>query len=347
MKTNWYINNYSFRIASPILVGIIAYLLILIFFDSVSDLSNNFFSREVLFTILLTLVVFEFNRLLIVILNRKIPVVNNLKKRSLIQVLLSILLTITIVSTLLYFYFIQFVGFTTITTEVITFNTIYILIISLYNMYFFSIVYMRKRDEALVKTEISKRTSVELELKAISNYVNPDFLFSSLEIVIADLHRKGENTEKIISNLADIYRFTLDNQQNELIRLQDEIDNLNRLVDVFSHKYGDAIVTTFLKNGYDDYYLIPGTVQSLFEYAIFSNIITDEIPLTFEITVATDMLIVSYNHNEHLNRDTKSSEKLDMLNNAYSYYNDKGIRIDRDENSVNIMVPLIRVEEEE
>ncbi len=346
MKTNWYINNYSFRLVSAILVGIIAYFLILLFFDSVSDLNDNFFSREVLFVIVLTFIVFELTRLAILFLDRKLSIMANFTLRIYVQLLVTVVSSILVVSLLLYLYFVLFVGFTTITTELITFNGIFLIVVLLYNLYFFSIVYMKKRDEAVVKSEVSKRASIELEMRSFSNYVNPDFLFSSLEIALAELYKKEERVEEIIANLADIYRFTLDNQQTDLVLLNDDIENFRKTVSIFKIKYGKALKTAFLNNTYSTYHIIPGTVQTLFEYAVFSNIITNEIPLEFDITIVSNSLIVSWNSNEHLNITSEPNSKLDALDKAYRYYNRNGIRIDKSEGFVNIMVPLISVEEE-
>ena len=68
-KTIFY-NNPVFRLSAPLLTGIVIYLLILMFFDSVDMLAENFFSREVVFTIGLTYLFFELYRLVIILTNR-------------------------------------------------------------------------------------------------------------------------------------------------------------------------------------------------------------------------------------------------------------------------------------
>ena len=346
MKNNWYINNFAFRISTTLIAGVLVYLLILLFFDSVSEIRENFFSSEVLFVIIVALFVFELNRLLIILLDRKLSVYGKLGVRIVVQLAGSVLITISLVSMLLYMYFVNFVGFTTISTELMAFNIVFAIVAILYHLYFFSIVYMKKHNEAIIKSEVSKRENIELEMKAFSNYVNPDFLFSSLEIVITELHRRNNKVDDLIAGLAEIYRYTLDNQQVELVSLSDDYKNFERIVEIFKIKFGKAISTSFLNNGQTDYHLIPGTLQVLFEYAVFNNIITNEIPLVFDITVVTDNLIVSYKCNDRLVEPDMKNSRLESLERAYKIYNNNGIRVDKSEDFINIMVPLIKVTEE-
>ena len=85
MKKRETYNNPLFRIASPLLFGAVIYVLVLLFFGSVDMLSENFFSREILFVIILTTFFLESQRLVIVILNRTNAFGNSLQTRILLQ----------------------------------------------------------------------------------------------------------------------------------------------------------------------------------------------------------------------------------------------------------------------
>ncbi len=126
----------SFRVVSPLITGILVYMLVLMFFDSVDMLAANFFSREVLFVISLTILFFETNRLVIIFLNRFYSIDRDIKFRIIFQYALSVLFTLTVISLTLYYYFSYIEGFSTIRTELITFNSIFLFAAVFYHLYF-------------------------------------------------------------------------------------------------------------------------------------------------------------------------------------------------------------------
>jgi len=219
LKHNYFLNSITFRVAAPALFGIIIYLLVLMFFDSIQMLQENFFSREVLFIILVTYVFFEGNRLVLVLNNKLFPVEKDLKTRIIAQYLISIFLSVCIISLLLYYYFVNIEGFSTIRTELITFNSIYLFICVFYNLFFFSLVFLNKKNESKVEFELKRKEGLDIELRTFKNQVNPELLFQSLEIIISELHQDKKSADDLIDQLSKIYRFTLDNKNNDLIPL--------------------------------------------------------------------------------------------------------------------------------
>ncbi|MCD4732251.1 MAG: hypothetical protein K8R74_16725, partial [Bacteroidales bacterium] len=113
MKNKYFYNSILFRLTSPVFIGLLTYLLVLMFFDSIDMLLENFFSREVLFIIGLTFLFFEGNRLIILLNNKLFPVNKNLKIRIIIQYVCSFSVTLILVSITLYYYFIYVEGFST------------------------------------------------------------------------------------------------------------------------------------------------------------------------------------------------------------------------------------------
>jgi len=177
MNKKWFYNNLTFRLVSPFVLGVVVYMLVLLFFDSIDQLAANFFGREVLFVVILTFLFLEVNRLIIIILNKIYPLARNFQVRAILQLFVSVALSVLLVSVLLFFYFVRFEGFRTINTELITFNLIYFFAVISYNLYYFSFVLLYKRNTALTDEEAVKKANVELEVETLKNQVNPDFLF--------------------------------------------------------------------------------------------------------------------------------------------------------------------------
>ena len=344
----YFYNSIIFRLAAPPLFGILIYLLILMFFDSVNMLAENFFSREVLFVIFLTYLFFEGNRLAIVILNKIYPVTNDLKLRIIFQYVFSILISIFIVSTVLYSYFTYIEGFSTIRIELITFNSIYLFTCVFYNLFFFSMVFLNKKNESKVNKEKALRENLEIELQSFKNQVNPELLFQSLEVIISELHRDKKSADDLVDNLSKIYRYTLDNKNNDLITLKEEIDSLKPVYRLFKAKYGKSFTLDIeIDDEIKVLNLIPGSLQLLLEYALSENIINEYLPLNFIINNNENSLMVNYKLNKKINEINSVQKRLDFLKGAYSYYSVKGLKIWSEKGNRYFEVPLIEVEDEE
>ena len=346
MKNKWFYNNYSFRLASPLLLGVVIYMLVLLFFDSVGEIITNFFSSEVLFVIFLTFIFLETNRLIIVFLNKINPTEQGVSLRILLQFLISLVLSIIIISLILYFYFIHYVGFSTITTELITFNSIYFFVAIFYNLYYFSILFLYRRNYSKIDHETTLKENLEIEMEAFKNHVNPEFLFQSLETIISELHSDKKLADELINKLATVYRFTLENQYNELVCLKDEINLLRPILNLFKANYKDALQYTIDIASDVEGYVIPGTLQVLFEHAIFQNIVSISIPLNFSVMVVESNLIISYASNRKLKTNERVDSRFNKFQEAYKYYSKKGISVDELNGKVNITIPLLELDEE-
>jgi len=346
MKKYFY-NSIIFRLAAPPLFGILIYLLILMFFDSVNMLADNFFSREVLFIISLTYVFFEANRLVIIALNKFYPVLKDLKLRIIIQYPLSILATILVISASLYAYFFYIEGFSTIRTELVTFNSIYLFTAFFFNLFYFSHVFLNKKNESKVNKENSLRQNLEVELQSFKNQVNPELLFQSLEVIISELHKDKKSADGLINNLSQIYRYTLDKKNDDLVTLKEEVNSLEPFYKLFKTKYGVCFsLDIYIDDEVLGLHLIPGTLQLIMEFALSENIINEYLPLEFTIRNKQNLLLINYKLNKRLSGINTVKGKLNFLFKAYSYYSEKGYKTWKDNGSRHFEFPLIEVEEE-
>lgn len=314
-------------------------------------LLENFFSREVLFIIGLTILFFEGNRLIIILNNKFFPIDQNLKLRIIVQYVCSIIGTVFIVSIILYYYFVYIEGFSTIQTELITFNAIYLLISIFYNLFFFSIVFANKKNETKVNQEQTKNKSLVMELESFKNQVNPDFLFQSLEIIISELYQNKKSADDLINDLSKTYRYTLDNKHNDLVSLKDEIDSLKPVCSIFKARFNNNMdLKVEVDKDKLQLNLIPGTLKLILEFAMSENIISDSLPLTISINAEeNNQLVVQYPLNNKLVSKGSVNDRIKLMYKAYGYYAggtvEKANIVEEDGNR-KFNIPLLEIEEE-
>ena len=346
MNANKFYNNLAFRLAAPILFGVVIYLLILMFFDSVEMLTSNFFSREVLFIIGLTVLFFELNRLVIILINAFHRGTRSFLSRLLTQCLVSFTLTIAAISLALYMYFIYIEGFSTISTELIAFNGIYLFAAVFYHMYYFSIFYLYKQNDELIMAERSEREHLELELNTYKNQINPEFLFLTLEVIIETLHADKKKADELIGHLARIYRYTLDNQKQELVPLSEELTSIEPVLEVFKSKYPNALFFEKDDPPGDEYSMVPGTLLTLIEHAVINNLVSVNMPLDFTIKIGNSEMEVNHSLNERIATKANDLSRISNLVRTYNYLSGKEFRSYTKKRKQHYHIPLLKVEEE-
>lgn len=314
-------------------------------------LLENFFSREVLFIIGLTILFFEANRLIIILNNKLFPIDKNLKTRIIVQYVCSIIGTLFLVSITLYYYFVYIEGFSTIRTELITFNGIYLLIALFYNLFFFSLVFVNRKNEDKVQQEESRRNNLLMELESFKFQVNPDFLFQTLEIIISELYQDKKSADDQINNLSKTYRYTLDNKHNDLIPLKEELNSVSPVCEIFKTKYKKNLsVEIFVDKDKHGLNLIPGTLKQILEYALSESIISESLPLKISIKSSeNNQLIIKYPLNKKLINETPTHQRVKLMFKAYNYYSsdftEKDCFIEED-GYRKFTIPLLEIVEE-
>ncbi|MBN2173424.1 MAG: histidine kinase [Bacteroidales bacterium] len=348
MDRKIFYNSMAFRLSAPVLVGVVIYLLVLMFFDSVESLADNFFSREVMFVIGLTFLFFELNRLAIVMLNYFYPESVSIKGRLVAQYLLSFLVTIAAISSALWAYFTIVEGFTTIRTELITFNGLYIFTAIFYHLYYFSIILLSRQNESRIQKENALRQSIEGEYISFKNQINPGFLFETLEIIISELQGNKKKADDLIDNLAKTYRYILDHKQDELVPLKSELESLDPVEKIFQAKYPGQFSIELKMNdaNLNGVNLVPGTLKMLTEMALTDNIISPALSLSLRISKDDRRLIVEYPDNRKLRMDDPLLERLETFKKTYAIYSEEGLTAGSENGYRIFKVPLIEIEEE-
>ncbi len=348
MKKKLFYNDIGFRLIAPTMFGLVIYLLVLMFFDSIEMLTDNFFSREVLFTIGLSYLFFELNRLVIVFCNRYFKDQRSLKLRILFQYSISALLSIAAITYALYLYFVHVEGFSTIQTEIITFNSIFIVVAIFYHLFFFSLIYLNKKNDAKVEKELNERANLETELQAYKYQINPDLLFQSFEIIIAELYNDKDEADRLVTELSKIYRYTLDNQDNDLVSLKNEINSLQAIYCIFKAKYPESLyLNNLIKKEENGLNLIPGTLRILLENALSENIISKKLKLEINIETNGDNLIFGYRTHPKISHSNSKENRMKNLKSAYSYFSSTGIKEIENEGYLKVVLPLLKVDFEE
>lgn len=312
-------NKPLFRIVWPLVFGVFAYLLILLFNNSLGDLTSSFFSQELLFTILLTYFVFETSRAAILLIGKR-SFSSAISKitTTLLAAVASSLLIVTLMVVLYFQVILSYSSFGTFSTEWQMFIIIYLSSSLIYAILVVANEYLFEENKEMIKFERDQAANLELELVKYQNEVNPELFYDSLESLISLIHKDPLEAEDYIDKLAMVYRHILSNKNAELTQFEEEWKNTLNVVSLLNEKHSNLIT---ISNNLDntDTLVIPGSISRIVEAVIRTTIISPSLPLSILVEdESSEYLVIRYKLNEHL----RGASDLDLgdIQRAYSIF---------------------------
>ncbi len=79
------------------------------------------------------------------------------------------------------------------------------------------------------------------ELQALKAQINPHFLFNTLNTIAALIPADQEKAEATVHDLADLFRYTLDTAERELVPLDDELRFIDQYLRIEKARFGERL----------------------------------------------------------------------------------------------------------
>src|SRR5882724_8963962 len=271
------------------------------------------------YTILIAFVIWQGNRYLLFTLRTYFDWFNKPVKKIISLLLAISFYTIPISALLLtgwYYIFAQGkVNWATVYT-----TTLIIMICVIFITHVYETVFLVKESETeMVKNEQLEKAKAQAELEALKNQIDPHFIFNSLNTLSHLIEEKPVKAKQFNDNLADVYRYILQNKGRELVLLQEEVIFLNDYFSLLKIRFENAVQLKVQvdKIFYQQYLIPPISLQLLAENAIKHNEFSDEVPLAITVALKNDALII---HNDKRKKQLrKESSKIGLHNLQFSY----------------------------
>ncbi|MEP7318676.1 MAG: histidine kinase [Panacibacter sp.] len=281
-------------------------------------------------------------------LNRYIPFSKNAGKRIMLQLLLSLLLIAPV-------FFIIVYNAASILPSYATpqflalIGIIFVIFVTLINFISYFKYFFEQWQRSVISNAELKVTAAQLEKEKsmmqyhhLKNQVNPHFLFNTLTSLDGLIQSDPELASEFIRHLSKVYRYVLEHKDNEVVRLQTEIDFIQHYISLLQIRYKDAVVIKLeiSEAGYEKG-IVMVTLQMLIDNAIKHNSVQPAEPLT--ICVRDDEGALYIRNNKQLRRQIDSSTKhgLQQLKQLYSYLSEEPVIITDDDSFFEVKLPLL------
>ncbi len=342
----YFIHNSFFRIGAAPVFGVMVYLLIILINNTVEQVSEIFNNQELYVCIGLSYIAFESMRLVIWVTNKKVLRERSIQTQVAYQIILTLLVSLTLVGIAISAYFNNVIGFSIGSSELNLFLLIYGAGGLLYNLLFFSQVFLFRENKIKIEEEKILRANLEAEFTSFRNDVNPELLYESLESLILTIHRNVDLADEFIDNLAGIYRYSIVNRNKELISFQEELNAAGYLTTILNYKHPDQISLDVKVDGHD-IFIIPGSLVVSIDNIVRNTLLSPHAPLRLNLYVEDEYLVLSHTLNDRLLVHEGSLRSFERLQRSYSFFSEKPFVQVKANRENYIKFPIVRVAAEQ
>jgi len=105
--------------------------------------------------------------------------------------------------------------------------------------------YRESQERALTTAQLQARLA-EARLQALQRQLHPHFLFNTLHAISALMHRDIDAADNMLARLSDLLRLTLERVTAQTVTLKDELDFINKYLDIERTRFGDRLQVSFV-----------------------------------------------------------------------------------------------------
>lgn len=196
--------------------------------------------------------------------------------------------------------------------------------------------------QSALEAEQLKKAQIAARYETLKNQVNPHFLFNSLNVLTALVHKDADMAEQFIRQLSAVYRYVLDSRDQEVVSLTEELRQLESFIYLMKIRFGNSF-TAEINVSESDGYVAPLTLQMLVENAIKHNEVSKSNPLKIEIIRENDMILVKNNLQPKSTVEPSSGVGLENIRMRYQLLSDRKLEIHADGQVFEVKVPVVRV----
>ena len=197
-----------------------------------------------------------------------------------------------------------------------------------------------------VENETLRAENLGSRYEALKSQLDPHFLFNSLNTLRSLIEDDADKAENFIQQLSGVMRYTLKNE--EVVTLAEELDCVRSYCKMMKMRYGDNLIFNHSINHekYDNYHVLPLSIQGLIENAIKHNVISSKQRLTVYIhTDENNHLIISNKIQPKIGKEEGTGIGLANLAERYRIKWNENVEIFDDGMNFSVTLPLKQNEE--
>lgn len=198
--------------------------------------------------------------------------------------------------------------------------------------------YLEKKNVELARWQ---REYTQSQFEAMKNQLNPHFLFNSLNALSSLVYADANLAESFIEKLSRSYRYLLEQREKSTVELKQELDFMNNYIFLLQQRFGKKLQVNMRGLSESNRHLPPHTLMILIDEIIERNTMSAARPLQITIRQEQSSLLLIHSNQPKQGGETNEHQRLDHLQKEFALLARHEIRIDRNDNNISYIIPLI------
>ena len=195
--------------------------------------------------------------------------------------------------------------------------------------------------------EYNSKIQKELYLskyESLKNQVNPHFLFNSFSVLSSLINSDPTLAEEFLGKLSRMYRYILDNQDNQMVTLDKELKFAETYMFLLKVRHEDSVVFDVdLRLNLSDYRIPTLSLQMLIENAIKHNTFSTQSPLTIRIFSEQQYVVVQNESRKRPDAVVSTKLGLENIRNRFSYETDREVVVEELKGFFTVKLPVLQI----
>lgn len=190
------------------------------------------------------------------------------------------------------------------------------------------ISFYTKLQKSIREKEQLQRINIQSQLESLKNQVSPHFLFNSLNTLTYLIPEDSDKAVNFVQKLSKVYRYILEIRDKKIVTIGEELEFIHAYTFLLKERFGDNLnIDIQIPKENINNTIVPLSLQILFENCIKHNIISTQKPLSINVFIQKDKLIVK-NKLQKKNHVTSSTRMgLENIKNRYQFFTEKEVDI--------------------
>ena len=205
-----------------------------------------------------------------------------------------------------------------------------------------AVLFFKNWKEATIQQEELKRAHLALQYQSLKDQVRPHFLFNSLSSLATLINTDTEKATQFVHRLSDVYRYVLEQRENELVPLKDDLKFMQDYIFLQKIRFGNNLRVETNLDMDQNRMVIPLSLQMLVENAIKHNEISREHPLVIEITsTGNGHVIVKNNLQRREVSEASLGTGLENLRKQITYFSNDPLLVLEEDAVFIVRIPTV------
>ncbi len=184
----------------------------------------------------------------------------------------------------------------------------------------------------------------ESELRWLKSQIDPHFLFNNLNILDILINTDPKKASTYTKRLSSLYRYMIRHKDEDVVSLAEEWNFSQDYIYLLQQRFDELFIFKFdlafakLHN----YYIPPASMQTLLENIVKHNVALPDEPITTEIYLEDDCLIIKNELRKKLNVKDSTGTGLDNLRKRIKILTDQEMQVEQGSDYFLVKVPLVK-----